>query len=95
MEESAQFLREVLPVIREQLDRIRALGEPPEDGADVYLEWFEARDSIVEATAQMIEAAEEEDRRLFQQLAAVQQELDERADAAATEYGFESCGSGP
>ena len=93
LDETARFLREVLPVIRGQLDRIRALGDPPESGSDAYFEWFEARDAIVEATAQMIAAAEEGDRQLFQQLAAVQEELDERADAAAKEYGFESCGS--
>ena len=91
---TAAVLREVLPVIRDQINRLRELGEPPSDGAQVYLDWFQARDAIVEATAQMIEAAEQGDRDQFQRLAILQKELDERADEAAEEYGFEVCGTG-
>ncbi len=91
---TAAVLREVLPVIREEINRLRELGEPPEDGREAYLDWFQARDAIVEATAQMIAAAEQGDRDQFQRLAILQQELDERADEAAEEYGFEVCGTG-
>ena len=92
LEESAVFLRRLLPVIRDQVARIRALGEPPEDGAQAYLEWFEAREGVVETTADMIDAAEDGDAARFQGLATVQQELDEKADEAAATYGFEVCG---
>lgn len=93
LEESARFLRRVLPVIRDQLERIRALGAPPDDGAQTYVQWFEARDGIVETTADMIDAAEEGDAARFQELAALQQQLDEKADNAAAAYGFEVCGA--
>ena len=89
-----QFLRQVLPVIREQLARIRDLGEPPAEGAETYLDWFQARNGIVETTAQMIEAAESGDNDQFQRLAILQQQLDEKADEAADAYGFEVCGVG-
>ena len=92
LEESARFLRRLLPVLREQLARIRALGEPPDDGARTYVEWFEARDGIVETTADMIDAAEDKDIARFQELATLQQQLDEAADEAAAAYGFEECG---
>ena len=94
LDEAAGFLREVLPVIRDQLNRIRDLGQPPEIESETYLDWFQARDGIVETTAAMIEAAEEGDRDQFQRLAVLQQELDERADEAADSYGFEVCGAG-
>lgn len=89
-----EFLREVLPVIREQLVRVRELGDPPAEGAETYLDWLQARDGIVQTTAQMIEAAESGDRDQFQRLAILQQQLDEKADEAAEEYGFEVCGVG-
>ncbi len=90
--ESERFLRRVLPVIRSQLDRIRAVGEPPERDSATYIEWFEARDGIVETTARMIEAARDGDRAQFGRLAMLQQELDAQADEAARAYGFEVCG---
>ena len=92
LSEGARFLRRLLPVIRAQLDRIRAVGQPPEEDAATYLEWFEARDGIVETTADMIEAAEEGDAAQFGRLALLQQELDADADEAARAYGFEVCG---
>ncbi len=91
-EESARLLRRFLPVMRDQLARIRALGEPPESGSSTYLQWFAARDGIVETTADMIDAAEEGDAGRFQELASLQQQLDEKADEAAAAYGFEVCG---
>lgn len=93
LKESAPFLREILPVIRDQLVEIRELGEPPADGREIYLQWIEARDGIVETTAKMIGAAEEGDEDQFQQLAALQQGLDQQADKAANEYGFKVCGA--
>ena len=92
LDESAQFLRRILPIIREQLTEIRELGEPPEDGRRIYLQWIEARDGIVETTAQMIAAAEEGDQTEFQRLAAIQQDLDVQADKTAGVYGFKVCG---
>ena len=92
LKESSQFLRQILPIIREQLTKIRGLGEPPEDGRRVYLQWIEARDGIVETTARMIAAAEEGDQSEFQRLAALQQDLDTQADKAASAYGFKVCG---
>ena len=93
LKESAPFLREIFPLIREQLVEIRELGEPPADGREIYLQWIEARDGIVETTAQMIAAAEEGDESQFQLLAARQQELDQQADKAANTYGFNVCGA--
>ena len=92
LKESSRFLRQILPIIREQLTWIRGLGEPPEDGRSVYLQWIEARDGIVETTARMIAAAEEGDRSEFERLAAIQQDLDTQADKAAKAYGFKVCG---
>lgn len=92
LSEAAPFLRRLLPVIRDQLDRIRAVGQPPDQDAATYLEWFEARDGIVETTADMIEAAEDGDAAQFGRLAVLQQELDAQADEAARAYGFQSCG---
>ena len=94
LKDSGPFLREVLPVIRDQLNRIREVGEPPEPGRETFLRWFAARDGIVETTAAMIEAAEEGDESQFQRMVLVQRELDERADAAADAYGLEVCGGG-
>ncbi len=92
--ETGPFLRKVLPVIRGQLDDIRQLGDPPADGREIFLRWFEARDGIVETTVAMIEAAEEGNGSLFQRMVVVQEELDDRADEAAEAYGLEVCGRG-
>lgn len=93
LKESGPFLRQVLPVIRDQIAAIRELGEPPAKRRDVYLKWLQARDGIVETTVLMIEAAESGDEQQFQSLAAAQKDLDTAADKAAAEYGFEVCGS--
>ena len=93
LKESGPFLRQVLPVIRDQIAAIRELGEPPAERRDVYLEWVQARDGIVKTTVLMIEAAESGDEQEFQTLAAAQRDLDTAADKAAAEYGFEVCGS--
>ena len=92
LKESAPFLRKILPIIRKQLTEIRELGEPPEEERQTYVDWVEARDGIVETTAQMIAAAEEGDETEFQRLAAIQQDLDTQADKAAGAYGFKVCG---
>jgi hypothetical protein len=91
--ETPKFLRRVLPVIRDQVKEIRALGEAPKEDRGIYLEWFAARDGIVETTALMIKAAEEGDRDEFNRYAALQSQLDSQADDAAKRYGFEVCGA--
>ena len=93
LKEAAKFLRKVLPVIRDQAQEIKALGDPPSQDRDLYLEWLSAREGIVETTALMIKAAEERDRNGFERHAILQSDLDSRADAAAQKYGFEVCGS--
>lgn len=93
LEEAAKFLRKVLPVIRDQAGEVKALGDPPSQDQDVYLEWLSAREGIVETTALMIKAAEERDRNEFERHAILQSDLDSRADTAAQKYGFEVCGS--
>ena len=89
---SAEFLGRVLPVVQENLDRIRGVGRVPAEDRKTYLEWLQAREGIVQTTRQMIEAAEARDQVEFERLAAEQAELDSRADKAARDYGFEVCG---
>lgn len=93
LKESGPFLRQVLPVIRDQIAAIRELGDPPPERRDVYLEWLQARDGIVETTVLMIDAAESGEEQQFQSLATVQRDLETAADKAAAEYGFKVCGS--
>ncbi len=89
---SADFLGRVLPVVRENLDRIRAIGQVPAEDRELFLEWLQAREGIVKTTQQMIAAAEAKDQAAFQRLASEQDKLDSRADKAAREYGFKVCG---
>lgn len=89
---SADFLGRVLPVVRANLNLIRAVGEVPAEDREVYLQWLQAREGIVQTTKQMIAAAEAKDEAEFRRLAAEQDELDERADKAARKYGFKVCG---
>lgn len=92
LEASADFLGRVLPVVRENLDRIRAIGQVPAEDRRVFLDWLEAREGIVQTTQEMIAAAEAKDQAEFHRLAAEQDRLDSRADKAAREYGFKVCG---
>lgn len=92
LEASADFLGRVLPVVRENLDRIRAIGEIPAEDRRVFLDWLQAREGIVHTTQEMIAAAQADDKAEFQRLAAEQDQLDARADKAAREYGFKVCG---
>ena len=92
LEASADFLERVLPVVRENLDRIRAIGQIPAEDRQVFLEWLQAREGIVQTTQEMIAAAEAKDQAAFNRLAAEQDQLDLRADEAAREYGFKVCG---
>ncbi len=92
LEASADFLGRVLPVVRENLDRIRAIGRVPAEDRQVFLDWLQAREGIVQTTQQMIAAARAKNKAEFQRLAAQQDELDSRADKAAREYGFKVCG---
>ncbi len=90
--ESADFLSRLLPVVEDQLDKIRLVGPIPAKDRDVYLRWLRARQGIVETTRRMIDAAEKKDELMFRQLAAEQDLLDEVADDAAEDYGFKVCG---
>ena len=93
LEESGPFLRKILPVIRDQIAAVRDLGEPPAERRDIFFQWLEARDGIVETTAQMIGAAEDGEEKEFGRLGAIQQDLDRAADKAAAAYGLKVCGS--
>ncbi len=92
LSQSAAFLSEVLPVIKQNLRRVRAVGPIPAQDRAIYLEWLQARTAIVQTTEKMLAAAADKDLALFQRFAAEQGELDNRADAAARKYGFEVCG---
>ena len=89
---SVDFLGRVLPVVRENLNRIRSVGEVPPEDREVYLNWLQAREGIVQTTSRMIDAAEAKDQAAFQRLATEQAELDAQADKAARKYGFKVCG---
>ena len=93
LDEAGPFLRKILPVIRDQQSELQELGDPPPENREIYFEWFEARDGIVETTALMIEAAEEGDKEAFDRLAATQSDLDAIADKAARAYGLKVCGA--
>ncbi len=90
--EVAQIYREVISIVEEGDEELRALTPPPEDTAiyNSYLRSFERQLSQVEALADAVDA---EDTARIEDVADELETTNATSDGIAKGYGFEVCGA--
>jgi predicted transcriptional regulator len=93
--ESLEDVAELGPEIESEFDaaiqRVRDLGEPPEeiaDDVDRFLDLAEEQQAVI---GDFVAAAEDADLERVQEIAEEAEELDEESDQLATELGAERC----
>jgi hypothetical protein len=93
--ESLEDVAEDGPEIQEEFEaavqRVRDLGEPPEEIADDADRFLELAEEQLELIREIVEAARANDLQRAQEVAEEGESLDDESDRIATELGASSC----
>jgi hypothetical protein len=93
-EEAVAFTRDATAIAEEQLARLRALRPPEEDEATLE-EAYDLLEQQIEVGRQLGDAIDANDEARAQELIRQGDDLNERANEIADDYGMAECGTSP